>query len=208
MTARGLSRGLGLLLVAGAARVAPAQTPPAAVAPPRSAATPPPATPSPPPAPPPARPTPAPELAALAPLEGSWRCEGTTPAGPFGPEQSYKATLKVKKDLGDFWYSVDYEQKKTKHGPPPVKMRGFIGYDTAAKRFVTTSADSMGGWATVTAAGWQAGKLLFTGEMSAMGQRIQFRETYTKKSDREIVAVGELKMGKDWITLGNDDCRR
>jgi hypothetical protein len=49
---------------------------------------------------------------------------------------------------------------------------------------------------------------VFTGELAAMGQRFPFRETYTKKGEREIGVVGELKMGKDWIALGNDDCRR
>jgi hypothetical protein len=169
-----------------------------------------PPVPPPPPAiaPTPARPTPAPELRELAPLEGSWRCEGTSPAGPFGPEQSYKATLKVKKDLADFWYAVEYEQKKTKQHKDPMTARGFVGYDTAARSFVRIATDSLGGWASATSKGWQDGKLVFTGELAAMGQRIPFRETYTRKSEREILAVGELKIGKDWIALGNDTCRR
>jgi hypothetical protein len=195
MSPRALWKGLPLSLLVTSSSVAAGAGAPAAAPPPAIVPT-------------PARPTPAPELRELAALEGSWRCGGTTPAGPFGPEQSYKATLKVKKDLGDFWYAVDYEQKKTKHGPPPMTARGFLGYDTAAKKFVRTGADSMGGGVSATATGWEGARLVFTGELAAMGQRFPFRETYTKKGEREIGVVGELKMGKDWIALGNDDCRR
>jgi hypothetical protein len=179
-----------------------------AITPPRVRAAPP--VPPPPPAiaPTPSRPGPAPELRELAPLEGAWRCEGTSPAGPFGPEQSYKATLRVKKDLGDFWYALEYEQKKTKQYKEPMSARGFLGYDTAAKAFVRIATDSLGGWASASSKGWQDGKLVFSGELAAMGQRIPFRQTYTKKGDREIVALGELKIGKDWIALGTDTCRR
>jgi hypothetical protein len=194
MSPRALWTGLPLSLLVTSSSVARA-APPAATPPPAIALT-------------PARPTPAPELRELAALEGSWRCAGTTPAGPFGPEQSTKATLKVKKDLGDFWYAVDYEQKKTKHGPPPMTARGFLGYDTAAKKLVRTGADNLGGGVSATASGWEGAKLVFTGELAAMGQRFPFREIYSKKSEREIGVLGELKMGKDWITLGNDDCRR
>jgi hypothetical protein len=197
------------------AAAAPAATPappaqPPAVAPPRSA-TPPPApseTLPTPPTPPPPAPKPAPELAELKPLEGNWRCEGTMPAGPFGPEQGWRSTFKVKKDLDGFWYALEYEQRKSKQHPSPTTAHGLLGYDTAAKKFVATGADSMGGWATQISPGWTGDKLVFTGDLSLAGQRLPFRETYTRKGERELISVVELKMGKDWIALGTDICRR
>jgi hypothetical protein len=187
---------------------APPPAPPPAVAPPRSAEAPPPPPPPPPPSEPPIAPRPAPELAQLKPLDGNWRCDGKMPAGPFGPEQTYKAALRVKKDLDDFWYGVEYEQKPAKHRPTVLKARGLLGYDAAAKKVVATGADNMGGWESTTSPGWEADKMLFTGDLSLGGQRLPFRQTIAKKGEREIISTRELKMGKDWITLGTDTCRR
>ena len=131
------------------------------------------------------------------------------PAGPFGPEQTYKAALRVKKDLDDFWYAFDYEQKAAKHRPtPPFKARGLLGYDAAGKKLVSSGADNMGGWQSATSPGWQGDRLVLSGELSLGGQRLPFRHTFAKKGEREILSTRELKMGKDWITLGTDTCRR
>ncbi len=185
----------------------PSPTPPA-VAPPRSAEVPSVSPPPPPPSEPPPTPQPAPELGHLKPLDGNWRCEGKMPAGPFGPEQTYRAALRVKKDLDDFWYAVEYEQRPAKHHTTAFKAHGLLGYDAAAKKMVVTIADNMGGWQSATAPGWESDKLSFSGEMSLGGQRLPFRQTIAKKGERELISTRELKMGKDWITLGTDTCRR
>jgi hypothetical protein len=41
-----------------------------------------------------------------------------------------------------------------------------------------------------------------------MGRKIVFRETYTKSSDKAMTWTGELKWGKDWISVGTDTCKR
>ena len=33
-------------------------------------------------------------------------------------------------------------------------------------------------------------------------------DTYTKKSDKEMIWSGEMKMGKDWIPVGTDTCKK
>jgi hypothetical protein len=158
-------------------------------------------------APPPA-PKPAAELEQLKVFEGSWRCEGKQPAGPFGPEQEYKSTLKGKKDIDNFWIAIEYDQKKSKAHPMPIKARGFLGYDPAAKKYVTIGADNTGGWISESSPGWEGDKLVFSGDGSMGGQKVSFRETYTKKTDKEITWTGEMKMGKDWISVGSDTCKK
>jgi hypothetical protein len=153
-------------------------------------------------------PKPAAELDQLKLFEGTWRCEGKLPAGPFGPEQSYKSTFKVKKDVDNFWYALDYEQKKSKQHPMVMKARGFIGYDPAGKKFVATGVDNSGGWVTETSAGWEGDKMVLTGEASLMGQKTPFRESFTKKSDKEMVWQAEAKLGKDFVVLGADVCKK
>jgi len=159
-------------------------------------------------APPPAAPKPAAELDQLKVFEGSWRCEGKQPAGPFGPEQDYKSTLKGKKDIDNFWIAIEYDQKKSKTHPMPIKARGFLGYDPAAKKYVSIGADNTGGWINESSTGWEGDKLVFAGDGSMGGQKVSFRETYTKKNDKEITWNGEMKMGKDWISVGSDSCKK
>ncbi|MES1209457.1 MAG: DUF1579 family protein [Pseudomonadota bacterium] len=158
--------------------------------------------------PPPPAPKPAAELDQLKVFEGSWRCEGKQPAGPFGPEQEYKSSFKGKKDIDNFWIAIEYDQKKSKAHPMPIKARGFLGYDPAAKKYVTIGADNTGGWISESSSGWEGDKLVFSGDGSMGGQKVSFRETYTKKGEKEMTWTGEMKMGKDWISVGSDSCKK
>jgi Protein of unknown function (DUF1579) len=159
-------------------------------------------------APPPPAPKPAPELEQLKYFEGNWRCEGKQPAGPFGPEHPYKSTFKMKKDVDSFWISLEYEQKKSKLHPMPIKAKGFVGFDSVAKKFFTIGVDNTGGWISESSTGWEGDKLVFSGEGSMMGQKVAFRETYAKKGDKAFLWTGEMKMGKDFISVGSDDCKK
>jgi len=157
--------------------------------------------------PPPVR-KPAAELDQLELFDGNWKCEGKQPAGPFGPTNGYKSSFKGKKDVDNFWIAIEYEQKKSKDHPMPIKTKGFIGYDGNTKKFVNTGFDNTGGWIMETSPGWEADKLVFVGEGAMMGRKIVFRETYTKSSDKAMTWTGELKVGKDWISVGTDTCKR
>jgi len=153
-------------------------------------------------------PKPMSELDQLKYLEGNWRCDGKVPAGPMGPEHGYKATFKVKKDLDGFWYVAEYEQKKSKDNPQPIRAHVTFGYDGGAKKYVLNAFDNVGGMMTETSAGWEGDRLIATGDGTAMGQRVAFRETFTKKGDRELAWLGEMKMGKDWMVVGSDTCKK
>jgi len=159
-------------------------------------------------APPPPAPKPAAELDQLKYFEGTWKCAGKQPAGPFGPEHDYKSSFKMKKDVDNFWIGLEYEQKKSKVHPVPIKAKGFVGWDSVAKKFVTIGVDNTGGWITESSTGWEGDKLVFSGDGSMMGQKVSFRETYAKKSDKAFLWTGEMKLGKDFISVGTDDCKK
>jgi hypothetical protein len=159
-------------------------------------------------APPPPAPKPAAELEQLKYFEGTWKCAGKQPAGPFGPEHDYKSSFKMKKDVDNFWVGLEYEQKKSKVHPMPIKAKGFVGWDSVAKKFVTIGVDNTGGWITESSTGWEGDKLVFSGDGSMMGQKVSFRETYAKKGDKAFLWTGEMKMGKDFISVGTDDCKK
>lgn len=183
---------LSLLLAAGASR---AQAPK-------------PAAPSGPPPPPAAGPPKAPgELDGIKWLEGSWRCEGKAPAGAMGPEHAYKSTMKIKRDLDGFWYVGDYEQKKTKENPMAIKARNFLGYDPVAKKVVSVGVDNLGGALQLTGS-IEGDKISTEGEGSMGGQKVGFKELFTKTGDRALTWHGEVRVGKDWVVVGDDTCKR
>jgi hypothetical protein len=194
--------------LAQAPKPAPMGVAPAA-APAAPAATAAPAHPAP-PAPPPsaAGPPKAPaELDQIKWVEGNWRCEGKAPAGPMGPEHPYKSTMKIKRDLDGFWYVSEYEQKKSKENPVPIKARGFISYDAVAKKIVSVGIDNMGGALQLSGA-LEADKISTSGEGSNGGQKFGFKEIISKTGDRALTWHGELRMGKDWMIVGDDSCKR
>jgi hypothetical protein len=186
--------------------VAPAAAPVAAIKPAASAPTASPAAASA-PASPPGPPKPPAELDQLKWTEGTWRCEGKAPAGAMGPEHGYKSTMKIKRELDGFWMAGEYEQKKSKDNPMPIKARSFLGYDPVAKKIVSVGVDNVGGALQQTGA-FEADKISTSGEGSMGGQKVGFREVITKTGDRALTWHGEVRMGKDWMVIGDDTCKK
>jgi hypothetical protein len=171
-------------------------------------AAPPPAAAPPAPAPVVVVPKPAPELDQMKVLEGKWRCDGRAPAGPSGPEHAYKSTWKFKRDLDNFWWAAEYQQTKAKAHPMPLKARGYMTWDPSAKAFVLVGVDNMGGSSTETTTGWSGDVVTLAGDASMAGKKVPYREVITKKGNREFTWRGEMKTGGDWVTLGEDRCRK
>ena len=191
---------------AAAAKPAPAAAAPGAAGPKTVTVS----APPPPPPPAPAVPKPAPELKELDWLKGTWRCTGKVPAGMTGPgsvAHSYRSTFKVTRGLNDFWFIIDYEQKKSGEHNLPVKAHVIYGWDAAGKSFVGYAFDSFGGVSaergTVQDGNWSA-----AGDQMVGTQKVPYRETITKKSDKEAVMKGEWKMAHDWETVFEDTCKK
>jgi hypothetical protein len=153
-------------------------------------------------------PKPSPEWEAFAKgWEGSWKCETTIPAGSMGPgspEMKAEVTAKVKKDLGGFVLVGNYDMKKTKTTPA---MKGtFTLGSPDGKTLVSTNMDSMGGstWAT-GALGPTGGTA--TGEGFMMGNKVKVRET-TEKTDKAITHKAEVDMGKGFMVMYEDACKK
>lgn len=183
----------------------PAVTLPAATA---AHATPPPVPVAAAPAPMPVAPKPAAELDQMKVLEGTWRCDGRAPAGPGGPEHAYKSTWKFKRDLDNFWWAAEYQQVKAKANPVPMKARGYMTYDPGTKGFVMLGVDNMGGTSNESTVGWTGDSVTLAGDASQGGRKIPFREVITKNGDREFTWRGEMRVGSDWVTLGEDRCKK
>ena len=157
-------------------------------------------------------PKPAPELAKLDWMKGSWKCTGTSPAGAMGPgspESKHKATIKWGRALNDFWGLMQYEQAKDKANPMPVKAQGMVNWDPGQKKFTAYGFDSFGGVSVVTATVDDGGNWSAMGEQHMGGQKIPYRESITRKGDKEFGVKGEWKMpGADWAVVFDDTCKK
>ena len=56
----------------------------------------------------------------------------------------------MKKDVDNFWIALEYDQKKSKLHQTPIKAKGFVGFDTVTKKFVTNGVDNQGGYIDLT----------------------------------------------------------
>jgi len=160
------------------------------------------------PKPPAGPPKPAPEMKQLDLFLGTWKCEGKMLANPMGPEHTVKSTVTGKTDLDGFWVAVRIDEKKTKDSPMPIKGNFQITYDAATKKFQAVWNDNFGGWGQMTSAGWEGDKITFTGEMYGMGQKMGSRDSFTKKSDKEMVHTGEMQAGGKWAPMMEDTCKK
>jgi hypothetical protein len=156
---------------------------------------------------PPAAPTPSKELETfMKPFEGTWKCESTFPPGTFGPgEVKAKSTAKFKKDLGGFFWKIDYAVAKQK-GVPPLAAQVWIGYASGPGELTMTSIDNMGG-TSLGAGKPEADTVTTMGESFMMGQKVKTRETLWHKDKAGGHSI-EVDMGKGWMPFGKDECKK
>ena len=154
-------------------------------------------------------PKPSPEWEAfMKGMDASWKCETTMPAGSMGPgspEMKMATSVKIRKELNDFFLIGNYEVKKTKSMPG---MKGAFALGSPdGKTLVSNNVDSMGNTSYTTGPlGADGGTL--TGEGYMMGAKVKFRETITKKSDKEMFHKVEVDSGKGFMAAGEDTCKK
>ena len=152
-----------------------------------------------------AAPKPAPEMAQLKFFDGSWSCAGDFPAGPMGPAQKTKSTVKSHTAMGGFWQVGDVSMTS-----PGMSMQGTFHttYDAGQKRYVMLWVDNMGGYAQQTSPGFEGDKLVYTGEGNMMGQKMQARDTFTKGADGSLKHSAEGQMNGQWVSMGEEICHK
>ena len=137
-----------------------------------------------------------------------WQCSGTAYASPMAPEHRTMATVTSKWGLNGYWVPFTYAEKKTAENPMPFMVSGFFGYDAMKKQLVIGTVDNMGGFSTSSSSGWNGDSIVFTGPWNMGSMTVTGRDTFTKKSDKEMVHVGEIEMNGQWTKLGMETCTR
>ena len=154
-------------------------------------------------------PPPAAELsAALKSMEGKWKCEGKWVDSAFGKAHASKGEMSMKSDLGGYFFTSRYDEKKAKDNPSPYSMSSFAGFDPSKKELVRTDLDNFGSITHLSSKGWEGDKIVWAGEVLG-AQKVQFKETITKKTDKEMVTALEMA-GPDgkWAPLGELVCKK
>ncbi|MCC7111146.1 MAG: DUF1579 family protein [Deltaproteobacteria bacterium] len=154
-------------------------------------------------------PPPAAQLADLKPIEGKWKCDGKMNDSMFGKGHAISASVEVKSDLNGYFRTMRYEEKKTKDNASPYMMSSFIAWDPSKTQFVRTDLDGMGMITHLSAKGWDGDKLAFAGEFHMGAQKMQIKDTMTKKGDKELASLIEMA-GPDgkWFPLSESSCKK
>ena len=147
-------------------------------------------------------------LRQLDPLVGTWQCKGIAYTTPWFPEHPTAATVSQEWTLGGKWLAFTYAEKKSAENPMPFTTTGFFGYDPEVKMLVVVGVDSAGGYSTESGSGWVGDVLTFEGPWHMGAMTAKVRDTFTKKSAREVAHMGELEYEGKWMKLGQETCTR
>lgn len=150
---------------------------------------------------------PAPELDQLAFFAGAWQCTGQAPASALGPAHPTRMDVKFTRDLDGFAYSFRLTEVKTKESPSPAMGMGFFAFDGAEKKLVVHSTDNMGVYVQ-TSKGWEGDKMVVEGSGTAMGQKVQARDTFVKTGASTFAHTYDLNLGGKWLTAVEEKCQK
>jgi len=147
-----------------------------------------------------------PELEQLVYFEGSCRCE--QPTG--GTAESVALTWNVERDLNGFWLIGYAEEIPSATNSQPVSSRDFLGYDTAARRFVRSVVVSNGNSLNLTSSGWRGDQFVWEGSVIRMERSIPIREVITEESEDRFAAtyfvLNDVEDG--WQPVIHETCSR
>lgn len=156
---------------------------------------------------PPAVPKPPAEMASLKFFGGTWACTGEGAMEPGGPMMKMDSAVQSTTGLGGFW-QVGTVKGSPMGGMPPFEGMFHMTWDAAAKQYVMFWVDNMGGWSQTSAPGWQADKLVFTGDSQMGTQKMKTRDTFVKKADGTMNHIGEMEAGGKWTKMMDEICRK
>ncbi len=149
-----------------------------------------------------------PETAKLTALVGNWHCTGKTMASPMGPEHATEATVSVKMDLGDHWLVTHYRETKTAANAMPMDGDEYWMYDAAEKKWDRIAVDSWGSWNAGDAKGWEGDSITWNAEGMMGGKKAKYHDTFTKKSDHEVVYKGQMQSNGKWVDIWETTCTK
>ena len=156
---------------------------------------------------PPAHPKPPAEMANLQFFGGNWACTGEGAMEPGGPMMKMDSSVQSTTGLGGFWQTGTVKGSPM-GGMPPFEGMFHMTWDPVARNYVMFWVDNMGGWSQSRATGWQADKIVFTGDWQMGTQKMKTRDTFTRKPDGTMNHFSEMEAGGKWTKMMDETCRK
>lgn len=154
------------------------------------------------------RPQPSPELRQLEFFVGTFRCKGEAFKTPMSMPHPVERTIAGKMDLDGFWLFIRFDDKDSVTNPMPIRGNWQLAYNGRERNFVALWTDNLGRWFPQTSVGWQGNSIAFTGEFTLNDQRGVVRDSFTRKSEREMIMTVDIQRDGDWMPLLRFDCAR
>jgi hypothetical protein len=86
---------------------------------------------------------------------------------------------------------------------------GYVTYNPVTKRWIALGIDGTGNAVTTTATGWAGNRLVFTGDVTIVGEQVTLRQTVEKVSDTAYNVINEQKMADgSWLVLDRYEYRK
>jgi hypothetical protein len=155
-----------------------------------------------------AMPVPPPEMEQLRPFLAAAICSGQVEDSPFGPGHPTQGQMQAALAAGGFWVQVRYQEKKTRDNPQAVSAEERWSYDPALKKFVALLWDGYGGYGTGSSPGWEGDSFVWTGEVAMNGQRVPYRQTFTREQGGAIAETWEMQLNGAWAKINSSSCKR
>jgi hypothetical protein len=140
-------------------------------------------------------PKPGPEHEMLKKFEGKWNATIASPGGEI------KGTADYKVGMGGFWLQLHF---KSEFAGTPFEGRGLTGYDPLKKKYVSTWADSIEPFLTVTEGTFAKDGKTFTetGESCMHGKPEKIKSVYEfKDKDTFVFTMYRVVGDKDEQTM-------
>ena len=130
---------------------------------------------------------------------GTWTCKGQQTASPMGPAMETGEKIEFRMKLGGSWL----QYKGTAISGPLKGKEVFDGFSSWDGTVHQRYDFGIGGMAHFTTKGWEGDKIVFSGEMTMGGQKIQAQETIAKTGETSFTTHLETadKDGKMAVLL-------
>jgi len=146
---------------------------------------------------------PAEELASVRWLVGTWDVTATVFATKSAPESHSQGTSVVTAAIGGTWlqYVDSY--------PEGSQDMGFLTCNPVTRLWVAVALDSTGNSVVVTGTAWTENRLVLSGNVTIVGEKVILRQTLTKISDAEYTVFNEEQLSDgEWRALDRYRYRR
>jgi hypothetical protein len=152
---------------------------------------------------------PPPELEALDYFVGIWSCAGRLEAHGDEPAREVKGSMICRWELGKYYLGVAEDDEQSLTHPRRRQGRAYWGYDPGTKQYTSAVFFFGGARYIATSPGWRSDVLTFSGEMISAGERIAMHQSFTQKSDSELIIRADVA-GPDGKLVRRllENCRR